>query len=256
MIVKAIIIEDESSAQKHLTKLLLSSDKNIVIEKTISAVEDAVTYLKHNLPDLIFMDIHLSDGLSFDILEEVEVNCPIIFTTAYDKYAIKAFKTSGIDYLLKPITNEDLKSALKKYYKQKVIFTEELFLKKIELFNLLKQESNSKYLERFLLKLGNSLTPVKTENIAYFYRDEIVFAKNFEGKSFPMDDSLNQLQKKLNPKQFVRLSRQLLINIEAIKKLTSSEPGQVTIEVNPNYHEEIKISKERTSFLKSLLGAK
>ncbi len=256
MKVKAILIEDESSAQKHITKLLLSLDKNIVIEKTMSTVEDAVTYLKYNSPDIIFMDIHLSDGLSFDILEEVEINCPIIFTTAYDKYAIKAFKTSGIDYLLKPITSADLKSALNKYYKQKTTFTEELFLKKMELLNLYNQEPDSKYIERFLLKLGNSLTPVKTKNIAYFYRDEIVFAKNFDGKSFPVDDSLNQLQKKLNPKHFVRLSRQLLINIEAIKKLTPSEPGQVTIEVNPKYHEVIQISKERTSFLKNMLSAK
>lgn len=256
MKVKAIIIEDESSAQKHLTKLLLSLDKNIVIEKTISTVENSIAYLKNNSPDIMFMDIHLSDGLSFDILEEVDITCPIIFTTAYDKYAIKAFKTSGIDYLLKPITTDDLKSALNKYHKQNTTFSEELFLKKMEFLNLYNQASNPKYPERFLLKLGNSLTPVKTENIAYFYRDEIVFAKDFDGKSFPMDTSLNQLQKKLNPQVFIRLTRQLLVNIDAIKKLTVSEPGQVTIELDPNYNEVIQISKERTSFLKNLLSFK
>jgi len=256
MKIKVVIIEDEFTAQRHLIKLLNASDDMFLVIKTLSTVIDSVYYLRNeSQPDLIFMDIHLSDGISFDILEKIDIRCPIIFTTAYDQYAIKAFKTSGIGYLLKPITKDDLDVSIQKYHTLSNS-PEELLLKSLELINLYKHEIKPNYTERFLLKTGIHLTPVKTNDVAYFYRDGIVFAKDFNEKSFPMDESLNKLQTVLNPTQFFRLNRQLLININAIKKLTTYKPGQLIVEIEPKFHEKIHLSQERSSLLKVFLNSK
>ncbi len=250
---RVLIIEDETSAQNHLENLLDEVVGEYLVKERIGTVMHAIEWLKNNKqPDLIFMDIHLSDGLSFDILEEIEISCPIIFVTAYDQYAIKAFKTTGIDYLLKPITKDDLSQALDKYTRTKRVHSEEVFLKTMDAIDLM-QNKQSSFKERFLLKTGNHMTPVKSEEIAYFYRADFVFAKTFDDVSYVLDYSLNQLQEILDNQMFIRLNRQFLVNVNSIKKLIPTKPGQLQIEVSPNYHEEIHLSQERSTRLRQML---
>lgn len=253
--INILVIEDEISAQKHLAKLLGEIVPHFHVAATLSTVKDAVKWLASNEhPQLILLDIHLSDGISFDILDQVEVESPIIFITAYDQYAIKAFKTTGIDYLLKPITKDDLKSALDRFEKQH--HQEELSLKHLDLWHLMENDKARAYKERFLLKTGNQYTPVLSQDIAYFYRrNELVFGQVFEGAAHVLDHSLNDLQKMLNPQSFFRLSRQILVNVSAIKKLTTFKPGQLKVETEPAFHETILLSQDRSSKLKQALDA-
>ncbi len=254
MKIKTIIIEDEPSAQDHLKKLLSELEDQFHIEAFLSSVQRSIEYLEHNAtPDIIFMDIHLSDGSAFKIFQELEINCPIIYTTAYDNYAIEAFKTNGISYLLKPITKEDLKFAIEKLKTFGMVPSESWFIKHLDLINSYNTKMNYPFKERFLLKSGKHITPVKTSDIAYFFRDEIVFAKCFNGDSFPVDESLNMLQELVNPAHFIRLNRQLLVNSEAIKKLTSYKPGRVKVELVPKLDKLVFLSQERTSYLKQFL---
>lgn len=257
MKIKTIILEDEATARDHLMKLITRVNTDISVIASISTVTESIDWFRSNKhPDLIFMDIHLSDGVSFDILKEVIIDAPIIFITAYDEYAIQAFKTTGIDYLLKPINEEDLQNALRKFFKSRVKEADEWIIRNIDLLQRIQKEDKPEYKERFLLKSGNSMTPVKISDIAYFYRDELVFAKLLDGKLFPLDDSLNQLQTMINPKEFIRLNRQLLVNINAINKLTPSKPGQLSVLLTPEYHDEIHLSPERSRWLKLILDGK
>lgn len=250
-----IIIEDEISAKEHLNKLISNNHKDIKVIKILSSVSDSIDWLKNNKhPDIIFMDIHLSDGISFDILEEVNIESLIIYTTAYDEYALRAFKTNSIDYLLKPITEDDLNNAITKYQYYSTRHYEELAIKNIEYLHQLKPDKSYDYKNRFLLKKGKSIIPVKIDDIAYFFRDEIVFANCFDGISYSMDESLNQLQKKIDPKHFLRINRQLLVNTDAIKRLIPFKPGQLQVLLAPEFHEPIYLSQERSSLLKKSLG--
>ena len=258
MIVKALIVEDEPKAQKHLQNLIGHLGEPITITACLESVSDTIDWLKNNpMPDLIFMDIQLSDGLSFEVLDHVTVSVPIIFTTAYDKYAIQAFKTTGIDYLLKPVTQESINAAIAKFYRirREVIEVDWTLKNRNALQYYRNREGGTPYKKRFLMKLGDSLIPVLTNQIAYFFRQEIVFAKTFEGKVFPMDISLGQLQSQLDSNQFVRLNRQILANVEAIARLKGSKPGQLILELNPEYHKKIEISQERSSWLKHFLDS-
>ncbi|MEM6378053.1 MAG: LytTR family DNA-binding domain-containing protein [Bacteroidota bacterium] len=254
MKIKALIVEDEPSASQHLLNLLGATKYQIEVLSIIPTVTQTVAWLKANPePDIIFSDIQLSDGLSFDILEEVAVECAIIYTTAYDQYAIQAFKTTGIDYLLKPITARDLNQALHKFEKNQDKYQSDQLFHSLEL--VLQQLNHQRdYVQQFLLKSGKHLEPVSTQQIAYFYRDELVFTRTFSAKNYLMETSLNHLQTMLDPTQFLRLNRQLLVNRAAIQKLIPTKPGRLQIEVHPNFQEEIHLSQERSSWLKTMLG--
>ena len=166
---KVLIIEDEVSARNHLLKLLKGMNEDFEVAASLGTVKQSLDWLRQNEePDLVFMDIHLSDGISFDILSEYSLNCPIIYITAYDQYAIKAFKTMGIDYLLKPVSEEELTAALDKYRKLNANPGEEWLLKNLEASGLVRQAQNESYQERFLLKSGTQYAPVKTQDIAWF----------------------------------------------------------------------------------------
>ncbi|GAB5525875.1 MAG: LytTR family DNA-binding domain-containing protein [Roseivirga sp.] len=251
-----LIIEDEVSARNHLHKLLKASGHSCQVLASLATVSQSVNWLKANAPpDLIFMDIHLSDGISFDILSEQSVSVPIIYVTAYDQYAIKAFKTTGIDYLLKPITQEDLNMALQKFTSLHRPSDEEQLLKNLETLSLIQQQQKPTYRQRFLVKTGTQLVPVKSEEVAYFYRkDDLVFARVFEGKSYLVDNPLNYLQKVMDPACFFRINRQFLVNLDAIAKANSYRPGQLTVTLNPPYEEPVHLSQERSSRLKVVLG--
>lgn len=251
---RVIIVEDEPKAQRHLENLLSQSGFKIWIEAVLPSVEAVVQWLKENKPpDLVFMDIHLSDGISFDIVEKTDFQAPIIFTTAYDEYAIRAFKTTGIDYLLKPLTHKDVNGALVKFFRTKDQYFREWMAKSIELKKYFPGDvSNSK--NRFLLKSGNEMLPFHADEIAYFFRSEIVFAKTHDGSQYSVNTSLNRLQTSLDPNRFLRLNRQLLTNIDAISKIKTGQGGQLIVELNPEYHEAVVVSQERASWLKNRLG--
>ena len=253
---KVLIIEDEVSARNHLLKLLKAQEQDFEVLASLGTVEQSLLWLRQNAePDLVFMDIHLSDGISFDILAEHSLNCPIIFITAYDQYAIKAFKTTGIDYLLKPISEEELAAALEKYQKLNPAQGEEWLMKNLEAMGLSNQQQEVRYKERFLLKSGTQMVPVKATDIAWFYRkDELVYARTFDGGNYLADLALNQLQKQVDPNLFFRLNRQVLTNLDAIHKLKTFKPGQVTVTLSPEFPEELHLSQERSSRLKVVLG--
>ncbi|WP_203258001.1 LytR/AlgR family response regulator transcription factor [Hyunsoonleella ulvae] len=251
---KVLIIEDESISSKYIISLLNKCfpDK-FIIEKELDNIVETISWFKNNeIPDLIFMDIQLSDGVCFEIFKEVEIYCPIIFTTAYDAYAIKAFKTSGIDYLLKPITEKEFHRAVSKFFKMR------------ELNMDLKHASNNihklnldvakVYKDRFLVKLGNKYTPIKIKDIAYFYKDDITFAKSFSGNVYPMNNSLSHIENSIDETLFFRANRTFLVNIDAIDYLSQYKPGQLTIKVKPKFDDLIVLSQERSSHLKSILN--
>ncbi|WP_422858309.1 LytR/AlgR family response regulator transcription factor [Flagellimonas sp. S174] len=252
---RVIIVEDEPKAQKHLENLLGQSGFEIDVVAALPSVEAVVEWLEKNThPDLVFMDIHLSDGNSFEIIEKTSLEAPIIFTTAYDEYAIRAFKTTGIDYLLKPLTHKDVNEALVKFFRTKDHYFKEWVAKRFELSKYFPNTVSQSNKDRFLLKSGNEMLPFHANEIAYFFRSEIVFAKIHDGSQFSVNTSLNRLQTTLDPNIFVRLNRQLLVNIDSIKKIKPGQGGQLIVELNPEHHETIVVSQERASWLKTRLG--
>ncbi len=250
-----LIVEDEPKAQKHLRNLLDLSGFELVVDACLPSVAAAVRWLEENAhPDLVFMDIHLSDGISFEIMEKTALEVPIVFTTAYDEYAIRAFKTTGIDYLLKPLTTKAVNKALVKFFKARDKYITEWMAKSAELQQFFQNDSAKGKKERFLLKSGNEMLPFHIDEIAYFFRSKIVFAKTYDDSQFSVNTSLNHIQTLVDPDQFVRLNRQLLINIGAISKIKPGKAGQLVVELNPQYHEPVVVSQERASWLKNHLG--
>ncbi|MEL6969673.1 MAG: LytTR family DNA-binding domain-containing protein [Bacteroidota bacterium] len=252
-VLRTVIIEDEAAAARHLQKLLRQVAPDVQLITTLTSVQAATSWLeKHPLPDLLFMDIRLSDGLSFDILDRCFIDVPIIFTTAYDQYALQAFKTSGIDYLLKPISADDLERALGKFHKlrEQAVDWHEQYL---QAARLLRKEEHSA-LERILLKKGNKLIPLQVSELAYFYRTEVVFAIDWNGERYLADWSLSKLESKLPADTFFRLNRSYLVNLEAIQSLSPHKPGQVEVQLQPPTNTPIGLSTQRSRVLKQLLG--
>lgn len=241
-----LIIEDEEDASNHLISLL-EDYQEINVLKILSSVESTIEWFNNNNhPDLILMDVQLNDGVSFEIFDEIKINCPVVFITAYDEYAIKAIKLSSIDYLLKPITKFDVSKTLIKYY------TKEL--------NAYKRVNNNKsfdiknaYKERFLVKEGNQHLPVKIEDIAYVYWSDYAFIRTVDGKSFLVNYSINQIEEMLRPDLFIRINRQVLANINSIKSL-SKDKSTYLIELLPKVSSKIKLSKDSYMNLKRLLS--
>jgi two-component system response regulator LytT len=250
---RVIIIEDEMPAANRLSKLLLKYSDNIEITHRADSIESSVQYLSaaQNI-DLIFMDIQLADGLSFDIFEKVNVTAPVIFTTAFDQYTLKAFKVNSIDYLLKPIDENELHQSLEKY--------NQLYPKAANNFSdkILKlvQEMNAvKYKERLLIKRGQQLSYLKTGNTAYCFADgKLCYAVDFNGAKYLLENNLSQLEEQLQPDDFYRINRHLLVNIEAVKKVHTWLGGRLKLEVSPTTSAETIVSRERVNGFKEWLG--
>lgn len=254
MKIRTVIIEDEAAAARHLEKLLQQSGLEISILQRLSSVREAIQWFNtHSLPDLLFMDIRLSDGVSFSILERCFIDCPIIFTTAYDEYALQAFKTSGIDYLLKPISAEDLAPALQKFrslHEQ----SQDWQGKHLQTARQLKGEATANYRERFLLKKGKDLIPVRVADIAYFVRDDLVFAVTYQNERYLVEQSLNQLQNELSPDAFIRLNRAYLVQLDAIQQLRPGKPGQLQVFLKVPTAAPLELSAQRSRLVRSLLA--
>jgi len=250
---QVLIIEDEAPAASRLRTMLRETGADIVIVQQLDSVEAAVKYLKapHSI-DLIFMDIQLADGLSFDIFHQTTVNTPVIFTTAFDQYTLKAFKVNSIDYLLKPIEGQELKKAVEKYrqlYHGKAADFSEKILQ------VMRDMNAGQYTERLLIKRGQQLSYLKTATTAYCYADgKLCYAVDFNSNKYLLEANLSQLEEKLQPAKFYRINRNLLVNIESITKVHTWLGGRLKVELSINAHAETIVSRERVNGFKSWLG--
>jgi len=247
---RIVIIEDEKPAAQKLQKAIIKCNGNIEVAAILGSTKDATAWLRENpLPELIFMDIELSDGLSFSIFEEVPITCPVIFTTAYDEYWQEAFEHNSIDYLLKPVLQEKLETALKKYETLKKYFT--LNYQKLKQW----QSENNEYKKRFLVKRGADYISIKTEDIPYFYAThKLVCMVDNKNQKFILDQSLADIETRLDPSQFYRVNRKYLINITAIKLMKTYSKGKLKLEVTPPVSEDIIVAQENVAAFKEWVG--
>lgn len=248
---KLLLIEDEIPAAERLKQLILESEPSAEIVDVIDSVEDAITWLQAPKEiDAVFMDIHLADGESFQIFKEVDIQVPVIFSTAYDQYAIRAFKVNGLDYLLKPVDKAELKNALDKVKRQgknAININEAIKELKIDL-------QKKTYKERFLVKIGDQLNFVKVENIAYFMSEEgATFIVTKDQHRFLLDYTLDELSEILNPASFFRINRKFYIHLDAIHKMVSYKNSRLKIDLIPSANTEVIVSRERVSDFKHWL---
>ncbi len=253
---KVLIVEDEVPAAKRLEKMIQKINPNAEVIEVLDSVENAKAFFKQGIvPDLAFFDIQLADGLSFDIFEDVEVKAPIIFTTAYDQYMLKAFKVNSIDYLLKPIDGEELASALKKF--EKFYYnsgTQSLDRSVIQ--ELIKGIEKVPFKKRFLVKMGQQLIYLNTSDIRYFFSDEgLVYAKTTRGKKHLVDFTLDQLEQVLDPVYFYRINRKIILHVEAIHKIHSYFNSRLKLELLPVTDLEVIVSRDRVSNFKKWLDS-
>lgn len=243
---KAVIIEDEEIIANVLLNKIkkVSTDVNVVA--ILPSLKTARRWFGENAePDLLFMDIQLSDGVSFDIFKDFTLKCPVIFTTAYDEYAIRAFKVNGVDYLLKPVNETDLADAINKSRKQ-VNKSEAI---PADITALIKSLANpdaaSKYKEKFIVNIRNQWMPVNTNEIACFCKDALNYIYLFKGERYIIDYvTLEEVEELLNPKQFYRANRQFIINIDAIQTVKPVENSKLIIRLKePNHKLEIDMSR-------------
>ncbi len=244
---KVVIIEDEAIAAQKLTSLLGEVSPEAIVEQVLQSVEDTVEWFAtHPFPDLVFMDIHLADGNAFRIFDKITFPCPIVFTTAYDQYALQAFKVNSIDYLLKPIGKEDLQKALDKWAtlsEGKAVTSENQKLDTlIEMFN----HQSRHYPSYFLIPIRDKLVPLATNEIACFYiEDKVSRAVTFSGKTVVMGKPLDVIAEQVDPALFFRVNRQFVVAHKAIKDITVWFGGKLRLTLCVGVSEEVTISKSR-----------
>ncbi len=248
---KVIIVEDENLSAEHLTLLLNKIDNNIKVIKYITTVKAAVNYFKEKIPaDLIFLDIHLADGNSFDIFSKIKIDIPVIFTTAFDNYAIKAFKQNSIDYLLKPVSLQDLQFALDKFNKQHLLTNKQL----IENITTAYQQMNKQYKSRFLVKKGQTIDTIQTDEIHHFEsQDSLTFLTTTTGGSYIIDYTLEQLETILLPNDFFRVNRKIIIHIQSVEKVNTYFNGRLAIISKQLEGDKRIVSRERVNDFKQWL---
>lgn len=244
-----LIIEDEKPAARRLARLL--GELEVEVSTMLHSVEEAVEWFQQNEhPDLIFLDIQLSDGLSFEIFDLVEVNSAIIFTTAYDEYALQAFKLNSIDYLLKPIDDEELEDAVRKYQNLKPVHNQ-ISLDFEDIKKLLVNPLEREFKKRFTIRLGQHLKIINADEIECFYSENKgTYAATSEGRNYLLDTTLENLENELSPQIFFRVSRKFYININHIKDIISYTNSRLIIKLNRYNEQEIIVSRERVKDFK------
>jgi len=250
---KVLIVEDEKMAANRLEKLLLAIDDSIHILEKIDSVKRAKKWLENNEAALLFFDIQLADGLSFEILEQVEVKSPIIFTTAFDEYAIKAFKVNSIDYLLKPIDPKELERALEKYHER---FADNKQTNGIDMAALATamNQLTKKHKERFVVKIGEHIKTVEVKDIRYlFSQEKMTFINDIHNKKFIIDFTLEQVQDLIDPDQFFRINRKYLVSMQAIKDIVSYSNSRLRIILHDSDEMDAIVSRERVQDFKRWL---
>lgn len=247
---KAIIIEDEEMAAKRLQKLLLEIDPEIDFVGTADSIESSIQ-LFENTPDydIVFMDIHLADGSSFEIFQQITITKPLIFVTAYDEYAVKAFKVNALDYILKPVKKAELSQAYEKMSQTHIA-------NDFDYKRLADAIQQSNYKKRFLVRIGKQMKVIEIKDIAYVYtKDRITFLMTFEGKRYPLELSLDKLEETLDQRVFFRINRQFIIALEAIQEMLAYSKARVKLTLQPPCDIETIVSTERSpTFKKWLVG--
>jgi two-component system, LytTR family, response regulator LytT len=252
---KVLIIEDEALAAERLGKLLYEYNPAIQVLAVIPSVEAAVKWLQeHDLPDLLLLDIHLSDGLCFDIFKQVTVKCPVIFTTAYDQYALEAFQVHSIDYLLKPVQFSKLAQSLDKMQEmRRTLGPAPAEIPINDLMKLIRSQEGS-YKSRFMVKIGAKIKAIKTSDIAYFFSsNKLTLLITRENQKFPVDYALDDLIQLLDPSHFFHINRKLIISFDAAKEIHPYFKGRLKLVLTPPLEEDIVISSEKTPAFKSWL---
>ena len=246
-----LIIEDEYIASQHLEAMLKELRPQTEVLAVPDSIAAAVEWLGNNPPpDLVFVDIELGDGQSFDIFEKIQIEVPVIFTTAYEEHALKAFKLNSVDYLLKPIDRRELDQALVKYEK---IHGEQRRKLQENLLSLLKFTEGSRL--RYLAKTGTRLVSVETEDISYFYtKDRLQFIKTWKGEDLLLDKRLDEIEAEVDAQQFFRVNRQFVVNYKSIQKVHTWFSGKLKVTVQPEAYEEIVVSRLKAAEFKKWLG--
>ncbi len=251
---KALIIEDEHLTAERIRTLLLKIDPAITVMEIIDSVKTAVQWFnKNEKPDLVFMDIQLADGLSFDIFEQVTIEYPIIFITAYQEYAIKAFKVNSVDYLLKPISEEDLRSAISKYQRH---FTNDQTVPEIgnDLLQSIKQMIHKTYKTRFMIRVGDRVKSVEVNEIFYFFSlDKGTYLHTSDNRNYVIDFTLDSLVDLLDPLKFHRINRRFIISHGAVGEIITLSGSKLKVDLLHREDEQIYISRDRVASFKAWL---
>lgn len=244
---KVVIVEDEILAAEKLKGLLHQIDAEIEVVKVLESVVESINWFSANpTPDLIFMDIQLDDGISFEIFDAVKINAPIIFTTAFDEYAIRAFKVNSVDYLLKPIEKNAMKIALQKF---KTVYTEKSSFE--ERVSQVFEQLSKQYKLRFFIKIGMKFQSVRVNEICCFFVEERnTFVQTQKGKIYDLDYSLDQLQKMVDPEQFFRINRNFLVNINCIDEIISYSTSRLKLKLLSETSGDLIVSRDKVSEFK------
>lgn len=253
---KILIIEDEELAVKKLHKMLISIDKDIEVIANLDSIESSVEWLENNeTPDLIMMDIELLDGQSFEIFNRVKVMSPVIFTTSYDEYALKAFKVNSVDYLLKPIQKEDLTAALDKYKKMFVAAAPPPINMDMLVKELQQKLQPKEFRKRFLVKNVQKLVSVETDEIAYFYSDgRLNFFKTYDNKKYVVDYTMDEMEEMLDPEKYFRISRSFYVSIASVDQINDYFGNRLILTLKPVVDKEALVSREKVTEFKKWLG--
>jgi two-component system LytT family response regulator len=253
---KVVIVEDEIIAAQNLQRLITQANKDIEIIATLQSVEDSVEWFSVNPnPDLVFMDIHLSDGVSFSIFEKVKINAPIIFTTAYNEYALKAFEVNSIDYLLKPINSKDLERAINKFSQINKVQSsnEDVIANMLAMF----KKEKDVYKSFFLIPYKDKFVPLSVNDIAYIYSEnKIAKMVTFDNRTYSENTSLDEIQRQLDSLKFFRANRQFIISHKAIKDITIWFDSKLSVNLTVDIPEKIIVSRVRASEFKDWYSGK
>ncbi|UFH51832.1 LytTR family DNA-binding domain-containing protein [Spirosoma sp. KNUC1025] len=257
----ALIVEDEELAVRKLKKLLQEVSPTLAVLGVTASIEDTVAWLEDRResgqpdPDLIFLDIELADGQSFEIFERTPVRSTVIFTTSYDEYALQAFKVNSIDYLLKPVQREDLQRSLKKYEDLLGQSVEAPALKIEKLLQQLQGQAPRNYRQRFLVRQGQRMLSVEVGDIAYFYTDErYSFFAMHSGQKFLVDYTLDELADALDPNRFFRINRGVLVTHQAVEQMQPYFGNRLALSLRPVFDKEALVSREKVSDFKQWMG--
>lgn len=247
-----IIIEDEKPSARRLQRQLKAL--NLEAETMLHSVEESITWFQNNPhPDLIFLDIQLSDGLSFEIFETIDIKSAVIFTTAYDEYALQAFKLNSIDYLLKPIDDDDLEVAVKKY-QERAPQKQGVTLDFDDIKKLLVNPIDRVYKKRFSIKVGQHLKLINIDEIECFYSENKgTYAYTVDGRNHLLDNTLDQLESELEPQTFFRINRKFFVNINAIKDMVSYTNSRLQIKLQSYNEQDVIVARERVKDFKNWL---
>ena len=261
-----LIIEDEEATARKLKRMLADVAPTATVVGLLGSVEESVAWLKAQpAPDLILLDIELADGQSFEIFNQVTVQSPVIFATAYDEYAMKAFRVNSIDYLLKPVKEADLRSALAKLQTMKQVLADQPNSLQLSLANMLQQlapkapnghsPEQSSFRERFLVKQGQRLFSVSIDEVTYFFsRNKMTFLKKGDTHEWLIDYTMDEVENMLDPQRFFRLNRQIIAELRAVERVHLYFNGKLKVTLQPAFDEEVLVSREKAADFKRWLG--